>query len=168
MSAGVDAQYAQAAAALKKAAANNPSWAAQFTTLALASEVLSIKAELGVRIHKAYAAGDRAALQAIAEKDIPAALHSLQAFAAAFKKQWFSENKAFGYEVIDIRLGGLRSRLETAACRMQAYLSGEIDGIEELEAEQLYYDCRTDESIPLLFEEGRWSDIISGCRIATW
>ena len=168
VSAGIDAQYAQAAAHLKKAAANNPSWAAQFTTLALAGEVLSVKAELGVRIHKAYAAGDRATLQAIAEKDIPAALHSLQAFAAAFKKQWFSENKAFGYEIIDIRLGGLRSRLETAASRIQEYLSGEIDRIEELEAEQLYYDCRTDESLPLLFEEGRWSDIISGCRIAAW
>lgn len=53
------------------------------------------------------------------------------------------ENKAFGWEVQDLRLGGLQSRLEyTQACILR-YLDGTLEGIEELEGERLpfaYFD----------------------------
>ena len=50
---------------------------------------------------------------------------------------WMNENKPFGYEIVDIRLGGLKSRLLYAKKRIAQFLSGEIDHIEELECEQL-------------------------------
>jgi hypothetical protein len=57
--------------------------------------------------------------------------------AAAFEKQWMKENKAAGFEVQHIRLGGLLMR--TAACRRRLldFAKGNIDRIEELEGELL-------------------------------
>lgn len=55
------------------------------------------------------------------------------------------DNKAFGYEVIELWLGGLLKRLESCRKRIQAYLQGEIAQIEELEVELL--DCYGQEKI---------------------
>ena len=49
------------------------------------------------------------------------------------------ENKSFGFDVMDIRIGGLLSQLETAQYLLGEYLDGRIDKIEELEAERLPY-----------------------------
>ena len=46
------------------------------------------------------------------------------------------ENKPFGFEVQNIRLGGLRSRLEYAARTLCRYLGGELDTIAELDEKQ--------------------------------
>ena len=48
--------------------------------------------------------------------------------------------KPFGWEVHDIRYGGLLMRFETAKERILAYLPGELSAIEELEAERLRFD----------------------------
>ena len=48
--------------------------------------------------------------------------------------------KPEGYEVIDLRLGGLASRLETCGKRLSDYLSGKLARIEELENELLCCD----------------------------
>lgn len=98
--------------------------------------MLSVKAELGKRIRLSYGGGDKAELCAIAERDIPALLHKLDVFAAAFERQWMKENKPFGFEVQNIRLGGLRSRLEYAARTLCRYLGGELDTIAELDEKQ--------------------------------
>ena len=52
----------------------------------------------------------------------------------AFKTVWFTENKPFGFEIHDLRLGVLKMRLEQLRIRVKDYLSGKIDKIEELEA----------------------------------
>jgi hypothetical protein len=56
-------------------------------------------------------------------------------FARAFEKQWFTENKTCGFDVQDIRLGGVMRRIDACRRRLVAYAKGEIDRIEELEAE---------------------------------
>lgn len=43
------------------------------------------------------------------------------------------DHKPFGWEVLDLRYGGLRARLETMHERVVAYLAGEEDSIPELE-----------------------------------
>ena len=50
---------------------------------------------------------------------------------------WMHENKAFGWEVQEVRIGGIRARLNTCKDRLQAYLSGKLDCIEELEEDVL-------------------------------
>ena len=54
---------------------------------------------------------------------------------------WFSTMKPFGWEIIDIRYGGVLSRLESAEYRLQQWLDGNLTCLEELEAERLYYDA---------------------------
>ena len=51
----------------------------------------------------------------------------------AVRDQWYAENKGQGFEVQDVRLGGLRQRLDTCRDRLEHYLAGDIDTIEELD-----------------------------------
>lgn len=44
--------------------------------------------------------------------EIDHVLNKLNTFSSSFKKQWYLENKRFGYEMHSYRLGGLRKRLE--------------------------------------------------------
>ena len=46
---------------------------------------------------------------------------------------WYTDNKANGFDVQEIRLGGVLQRLESQKERLQAYINGEISKIEELE-----------------------------------
>ena len=58
-------------------------------------------------------------------------------------------NKSFGFEVHDIRYGGLMMRFDTTKAYITAYLSGEMACIEELEQERLRFDCAPEESDPV-------------------
>ena len=55
----------------------------------------------------------------------------------AFYKQWHIDNKPSGFEVQDVRFGGLVQRLDTCKKRLIDYANGEIDKLEELEADIL-------------------------------
>ena len=57
-------------------------------------------------------------------------------------KIWYTTNKAFGGEVLDIRYGGMLARIQTAGERIKMYLNGEIEQIEELEGERLLYSIK--------------------------
>ncbi len=50
------------------------------------------------------------------------------------------ENKAFGFEIHDIRFGGLKERLKAAKDTVERYLAGDLEKIEELEAPRLPFD----------------------------
>ena len=56
-----------------------------------------------------------------------------------FRALWMRENKPFGFEVHDARFGGLKQRLTSCKERLEDYISGKIDRIEELEKEILPY-----------------------------
>ena len=109
------------------------------TFIALA-KALSVKAELGKKLTKAYRASDRAELERLCKETIPEAVKLVDAFLKTLRKQWMYENKAFGFEIHDIRFGGLKERLSAAAETVASYLAGDIDAIEELEAPRLPYD----------------------------
>ena len=64
---------------------------------------------------------------------------SVKELRAAHRKQWLTMFKVFGWEVIDIRYGGVMNRLDTASMRLMDYVEGRIDRIEELEQERLVY-----------------------------
>ena len=50
-----------------------------------------------------------------------------------FQTLWFTENKPYGFDVQDLRLGGLKQRLISCHKRLLAYCKGEIESIPELE-----------------------------------
>lgn len=102
--------------------------------------LLENKADFGVRLTRAYKEKDVKMLAALcAECDV--IMEKLAAFKDAYRACWLAYNKPFGYEVHDIRLGGLIARFETVKARITAYLAEDIDGIAELEEERLYIDC---------------------------
>lgn len=99
-------------------------------------DFLSVKAYLGIESRKAYKTGDIAEMKALANR-YELAIEKLDAFAVSFRYRWEKENKPFGWEVQDIRLGGLRQRLQTCLDKIYRYINGEIAKIEELEEEVL-------------------------------
>lgn len=117
-----------------------PEMAHLFEETAKLCAVLDKKWDLGLRLKRAYDAGDRQTLRAIAEGEIPELQERIDALRQAHRAQWFSIYKPFGWEVIDVRYGGLLSRLETARTRVMQYVQGDADSLEELEAERLHFD----------------------------
>ncbi|MBS5480828.1 MAG: beta-N-acetylhexosaminidase [Clostridiales bacterium] len=105
-------------------------------------DVLGSKAKLGLRLKAAYDASDRARLDELAHTELPAVLEKVEALHAKHAQEWAAWNKPFGWEVLDLRYGGLEARLKTTAARVSAYLRGELGRIEELEPERLTFDGR--------------------------
>lgn len=111
---------------------NNPQYGYIFKTLRTLCEVLSVKYDIGVRTRKAYEGKDTAALKnIIADYDRLIAL--IDAFYSAFKEQWEKENKPNGFEVQDIRIGGLRLRVQHCKERLEAFSEGKIPSLPELD-----------------------------------
>ena len=113
-------------------------WGYLFRPIQKLCQVLSQKAELGCQFKAAYDAGDKETLKKLAEK-IPQIVSDIEAFHGCFREQWMHDNCRIGFEVQDIRVGALIFRLKQIAEIVLSYVNGEIDRIEELEAERLYY-----------------------------
>ncbi|WP_287714237.1 beta-N-acetylhexosaminidase [Blautia sp.] len=128
--------YRRCAEEFRLIAEKGGEYACVFRTLQRLSEVLAAKAVLGIKAKAAYEAEDRAALFETADACINTA-GLVDQFKNALQDQWFRENKSFGYDVLDIRLGGLKERLRSCAARMRDYAEGKIICIEELEERRL-------------------------------
>ncbi len=139
-----------------------PRWGYLFDTAAAFCRVLELKADMGVRLKAAYDAKDRQTLDTIANRDIPRLLKRLENFQRLLFTQWTTDFKVFGMDVQDIRIGGVRARVERAAARVNDYLAGRIDAIDELTQERLYYDGRGEgEDRPLFFRQQSWHDAVT-------
>ncbi len=103
-------------------------------------EVLETKCYIAERLKPAYDHGDREFLAAAAAEHFPKLLGRVKKFHALHKKQWFSDRKVFGWQVLDGRYCALAGRIETAIERINAYLAGEIPVIEELAEERLPFE----------------------------
>ena len=105
------------------------------------ADVLLNKANFGVRLKTAYDEGDRQALSALYE-ECDVIIAKLEILKTAHRAAWYKYSKPFGWEVHDVRYGGLISRFETAKWTLGAYLDGRIDKIAELCEERLTFDGR--------------------------
>ncbi len=129
----------------EKAVENNPKWSHLFKSLIKLSEILALKSSLGIELKEAYDNGDKDAMNNIANSIIPEIVVKIKEFKVLFRERWMKENKAFGFEVQDTRLGGLSARLETVSDMINDYLSGKLDRLEELEAPRLSHIYEEDE-----------------------
>ena len=132
------------------------------------SLVLSRKADLGIRIKTAYEAKDLSTLKEISEEVIPNIIRNLTVMHTSRESLWFADAKPFGYELLDIRLGGVKTRLESCRRRLQSFLEGKVQTLEELEQERLPYwelgDAKPQDPKAEL-RENLWDKIISGCDL---
>ncbi len=81
-----------------------------------------------------------------------------EAFTAAWRTAWHAYNKPFGFELNDVRMGGLIARLATAAQRMQAFADGELDDIEELSCEKLPFSRNVEGAAKGCVRKQKWHD----------
>ena len=108
-----------------------------FDSAAKLCDALAIKYDLGVKTRAAYKAGDKAELARLAREEYPEAARRIAKFAIAFEKQWCTENKTAGFDVQDLRIGGLLRRTDSCRRRLLDFVNGKIMRIEELECELL-------------------------------
>ena len=135
--------YAEYAKTLKRISKGAGVFKYIFECLSKLCDVLAIKTDIGVRTRKAYQADNKIQLTEIF-KDYTALEKKLRAFHKAFYTLWHTDNKSQGWEIQDARIGGLIQRVCTCKMRLQLYLSGKIEKIEELEEKVLPYNSRVD------------------------
>lgn len=125
---------------MKEYATGSSAWSSLFNVPWKLASVLKVKADMGLKIYDKYHQKDTAGLKEIADQDLPQLAGYVRDLKEAHRKQWFEINKAFGWEILDIRYGGLLARIETAIQRLNSFNQGEIKEIEELEEEKLSFD----------------------------
>ena len=133
---GVEEEYRSHSERLRKNA--NCKYGYLFENAAALCDLLSVKYGLGKRTRKVYLSGDKAAISALID-EYKQTENYVDAFYETMRTLWFTENKPHGFEVQDIRLGGLKQRLIHCRKRLAAYVEGKIDNIPELEEELLDY-----------------------------
>lgn len=111
-----------------------------FDSMKALCDVLALKAELGVKLRSAYKKGDKTGLAALAEV-CTEIISRLNRFHRMFRTQWLRENKPFGLEVQDIRIGGLIRRIEVCRDLVSDYAAGKTDSIPELEEDIIKSEC---------------------------
>ncbi len=130
-------------------------FAPAFEVLRRLCDLLALKADLGIRLHAAYHAQDKEALAALA-LDCREVCRRLRALWEAHRTAWMRYNKPFGWEICDLRYGGLMARTESVTMRIEDYLAGRIERIEELEEPRLRIDCE-EESAPRFLDSFSWA-----------
>lgn len=144
-----------------------PEWRDLFEVQARLCSVLKTKCRIGLDIRTAYDVQDKEALGEICCGQLPALRRAVEEFFEAHQCQWNVENKISGYDIIDLRFGGMLRRIDKARARISAYLEGTVETLEELETPLLSYDGKPcgagGRDIPGPF----WHRIVSASNISS-
>jgi len=138
--------YGKVRLQLEENAAQNASWSFLFATAARLCEVLELKADIGLKLQTSYDNGHKEELAQLADSVFPRLYDRVDALRLAHSAQWMVTYKPFGWEVIDARYGGLLVRIRSAASRIDDYVKGAIDRLEEFEVERLPFDPNSAEA----------------------
>ena len=160
-------KFKAAAMAIAEAGERSSSCGYVYDTLAKLCSVLEIKSRVGIDAQIAYQSGDLFTLKRISNEILPELKNRMSAFHECIYVQWMAECKANGFEVLDQRIGGYIYRIRTAIRRINLYLDGKIDCLEELEEDRLTYDCRPNDEIgeTEVFCDNRWIPMFSASGV---
>ena len=136
------AEYEKISAQLKPLCKRKSEYSYLFKTMYSLSRFLEYKSYMVEELYWAYNKKDKDALSVVLTR-IQTSIARLDAFMKAYETQWRKECKELGFEVQQIRMHGLKARLQYTAKRLDAYLKGEVDSIEELE-ETKYFQPLTE------------------------
>ena len=128
------------------------------------SAVLEKKCGIRNKLRSAYKKDDKEELLKLFGR-LSEIKSSVAEFYKAAEKRWLKDNKAFGIEILSIRLGGLISRLDFCARRVKAYVSGEIGEIEELAQNDLS-PLPTDDNYSVARAFNSYEQNVSYCNIS--
>jgi hypothetical protein len=136
-------------------------WIALFRTQADLNDLLSSKASFGSALRKDYQSGDKTALRSDLKR-CHLIIEKLDVFAKTLEEQWDAENKPEGFDVQELRLGGLRARLISAQKKLKEYLSGKRESIPELMEPELPYFPGSEGPTPELYFDSSYRKIATG------
>ena len=143
----------------------NAAWGYLFRTQYHLCRVLAKKADLGLRTRRAYLQG-KESLRPITE-DYKTIEEELELFYNAFRYQWFRENKASGFDVQDIRIGALIRRVKSCRTRIEDYIAGKTDSIEELEEAVLDFEGKAEFSKKHI-RYNQWGNVVTANVLSWW
>jgi len=147
----LDAHFAWLRGEMAQAKDRGGEFAFLFDFYEKTADVLSIKAGLGNKLLKAYKAGDRETLTTIQKELLPSLREKLDDLRRCHMNIWMDINKPLGWEVMDIRYGGVLARIDSIMVRLGDYLSGAIASLPELEEERRYYHGEKKEIINIRY-----------------
>lgn len=158
---GFAQQYGKLEELFRTYAERKDTWESLYRFYMLLARVLKNKAELGISLYHAYNEKNLQELEKLALQAKQAA-DDCADLLEQWRTLWLLECRPFGFEVLEIRLAGVRSRLLTTHNRVRSYCKGEIPVLEELEQQR----------IPLLRKKGTnnlhgvyfWRDIVSAAK----
>ncbi len=129
---GFNDLYKSHASKLNRVIKKDTKWNYLFETQYGLTKALSIKSELGIKLRNAYKNNDLIKLELL-KRDCKKLIQLLDKFNDSMLEQWTFENRANGFDVIDLRMGALKQRINYAIKKIDKYLNKEIESIEELE-----------------------------------
>lgn len=136
-----------------------------FDYLEKLAKVLAIKWNLGLNISKAYKNNDKKALSRIIENQINPLFDLVENFRISAYNEWIDVNKEFGFEILDIRMGGIISRLKTTKSKLNDFIQGKINNIEILDEEKICFTPWKDEKTGNIIHCNDYEKIISPSRM---
>lgn len=144
-----------------KLAERDSQFAYIFKTYAALSFVLEKKATFGKRLYATYHTKDRDAVKPFIE-ELSELINRTNIFYQNYRYQWCYENKSFGLEVTDARIGSLIYRMQSAQQTLKSYVDGEISKIYELEEERLtYFDGRLEGEQQYAAFHNQWNTLFT-------
>ena len=160
---GIRRHYEELAKKLEKSLERpQPEWTRHLLTYYQRLAVfLAEKAEMGLDLKADYDQHNQEKMREWTKRRIPQCLHVLEELWEMRETIWMSECKPQGYEVIDIRLGGVKSRLKSAARRIETWLSHPEKQLEELEEQRVCFWPDEDR----IYSFNRWEQIVSASNI---
>ena len=127
-------------------AAENPEYSLLFRFYEALAQALARKCVWHEQAGATVRAMDREKAAQLAA-GVPETVEALHRLRRLWRQLWESTNKPNGFEILEVRLGGVAARMETAGEKMAAFARGEIDAIPELLEESLITKRRPDNSI---------------------
>ena len=164
---GLEAHYRSLGEKLELAveAAKGTTMETVFSYYQILAEILEEKAVLGLAVYAAYGRKDHREMERLCER-IEYCADKVGELRRKREKIWFEECRPFGYEVLDIRFGGVETRLRSALRRLRAWTAGEISRVEELEETRLPYAVDERDKEHRMCAGGFWQNMVSAGNIA--
>jgi hypothetical protein len=101
--------------------------------------LLELKVDMGIRLKTAYDKTDKETLKALRDEIEGEYKNRVNELYKWHRDSWSHFYKPFGWEVADMKYGYLLLRADTVCYRIDAYLKGTIEKLDELEEQRLTY-----------------------------
>lgn len=140
--AGLDLEghYSSLQGELRLAMEHSGPWACVFSVPEKLSGVLALKCGLAARLQEAYRQRNMSELKQMVLYTLPELYERVSQLRTEHRERWMETYKPFGWEVLDLRYGGMLARIDSAMDRIGRFLSGSLQIIEELEETRLDYE----------------------------